>query len=133
MIKIPKSVYKELEEHSLESNPIEACGYLAGEVGEVKYAIKMTNVDNSPEHFSFDPKEQFEAFKKVQKEGLRLIGVYHSHPSTPSRPSKEDIKLAYDASMSYIIISLCEEKPVINSFKIVDGIVTKEDMEVCDG
>lgn len=128
MIKIPKNVYDDIVSHALEANPIEACGYLAGLNGEVKYAIAMKNIDNSAEHFSFDPQEQFDAFKKTQKEGLRLIAAYHSHPETPARPSEEDIKLAYDPSISYLIISLAGETPDMKSFKIKNGIVEKEEI-----
>lgn len=128
MIKIPKNVYDDIISHALEANPIEACGYLAGLNGEVKYAIRMKNIDNSAEHFSFDPQEQFDAFKKTQKEGLRLIAAYHSHPETPARPSEEDIKLAYDPSISYLIISLSGETPDVKSFKIKNSIVEKEEI-----
>jgi len=130
MIKIPKNVYDDIIAHALKETPIEACGYLAGLNGEVKYAIAMKNIDNSPEHFSFDPQEQFDAFKKTQKEGLRLIAAYHSHPETPARPSEEDIKLAYDPNISYLIVSLAGELPDVKSFKIKDKTVTKEEIEV---
>ena len=128
MIKIPKNVYDDIVSHALKDAPIEACGYLAGLNGEVKYAIAMKNIDNSAEHFSFDPQEQFDAFKKTQKEGLRLLAAYHSHPETPARPSEEDIKLAYDPSISYLIISLAGETPDVKSFKIKNGIVEKEEI-----
>lgn len=128
MIKIPQNVYDDIVAHALKDAPIEACGYLAGLNGEVKYAIAMKNIDNSAEHFSFDPQEQFDAFKKTQKEGLRLIAAYHSHPETPARPSEEDIKLAYDPSISYLIISLAGETPDVKSFKIKNSIVEKEEI-----
>ena len=130
MIKIPQSVYDDMVAHAIEQNPIEACGYLAGLNDEVTYAIRMKNTDNSPEHFSFDPQEQFDAFKKTQNEGLRLIGMYHSHPITPARPSAEDIKLAYDPNISYLIVSLAEALPELKSFKIKDKTVFKEAIEV---
>jgi proteasome lid subunit RPN8/RPN11 len=65
----------------------------------------MTNVDHSPEHFSFDPKEQFQAVKRARSLGLELVGVYHSHPATPARMSNEDIRLANDVSLRYLIYS----------------------------
>lgn len=54
--------------------PNEACGYLAGNVladGTLVAAerIPMTNVDASPDHFSFAPKEQFAAVKRVREIG----------------------------------------------------------------
>ena len=130
MIKIPQSAYDEVVAHALKDNPIEACGYLAGINGEVKYAIPMKNTDESNEHFSFDPQEQFDAFKKTKSEGLRLIAVYHSHPETPARPSEEDIRLAYDPNVSYVIVSLASETPVMKSFLIKNKTVEIEEIEV---
>ena len=130
MIKIPQSVYDEVVAHALKDNPIEACGYLAGINGEVKYAIPMKNTDESNEHFSFDPQEQFDAFKKTKSEGLRLIAVYHSHPETPARPSEEDIRLAYDPNVSYVIISLAGIEPDMKSFIIKNKTVEIEEIEV---
>ena len=69
--------------------------------------------------------EQFDAFKKTQKEGLRLISVYHSHPETPARPSDEDIRLAFDPNVSYIIVSLAGEVPDMKSFIIKNKTVEK--------
>lgn len=130
MITIPKEAYEAMVSHAQKDNPIEACGYLAGKEGVVSYAIAMKNIDESFEHFSFDPQEQFDVFKKVQKEGLRLIGVYHSHPLTPARPSIEDIKLAYDPSVSYVIISLAGNEPDVKSFRIKNGTVEKEEIRL---
>ncbi|MDR1615029.1 MAG: M67 family metallopeptidase [Campylobacteraceae bacterium] len=130
MLKIPKNIYEAMIKHAQKQAPIEACGYLAGIGSEVKALYEMTNADNSEEHFSFDPKEQFEAFKEASKLSLHLIACYHSHPVTPARPSQEDIRLAYDPNISYIIISLAEEIPYLKSFKIKNGEVTKEETEV---
>jgi len=130
MIKIPKNIYEAIVKHVKSKAPIEACGYLAGIDGEVKAFYEMTNVDNSEEHFSFDPKEQFEVFKEASKQKLRLIACYHSHPATPARPSQEDIRLAYDPNISYIIVSLAGETPDIKSFKIKNNEVTKEEVEI---
>jgi proteasome lid subunit RPN8/RPN11 len=130
MIKIPQSAYNEMILHALKDKPLEACGYLAGLNGEVTYAIPMKNIDESHEHFSFDPQEQFDVFKKTQKEGLRLIGVYHSHPETPARPSEEDIRLAYDPNVSYVIVSLADTEPDVKSFIIKNKTVEKEEIKI---
>ncbi|MFV0480544.1 MAG: Mov34/MPN/PAD-1 family protein [Campylobacteraceae bacterium] len=130
MLKITKAVLEEIIKHAKDDLPNEACGYLAGVNGEIKKAFKMTNVDASPTHFSFDPKEQFEAFKKAKGEDLRLIACYHSHPNTPARASDEDIKLAYDSNISYIIISLAKSEPVVKSFKIKNGEAQEEILEI---
>ncbi|MDR2790863.1 MAG: M67 family metallopeptidase [Campylobacteraceae bacterium] len=130
MIKIPENIYEAIIKHAQSKAPIEACGYLAGINGEVKAIYEMTNADNSEEHFSFDPEEQFAALKSAGKAGLRLIACYHSHPATPARPSQEDIRLAYDPNISYIIVSLAQDKPVLKSFKIKNKEAANEEVEV---
>ncbi|MDR2034397.1 MAG: M67 family metallopeptidase [Helicobacteraceae bacterium] len=132
MIKIVKSVYEALIDHAKADAPIEACGYLAGDKESIKKIYKMKNVDNSEEHFSFDPNEQFTALKEAGKLGLRLTACYHSHPATPSRLSQEDIRLAYDPNISYIIVSLAGENPVVKSFRIKSGIANEEEIEVIE-
>ena len=71
-----------------------------------------------------------EAIKDMRKEGLKPLGNWHSHPESPSRPSVEDIKLAYDSKASYMILSLMAENPVLNSFHIEDGQYEKEDLRI---
>ena len=93
--------------------PNEACGYLAGvlDSGEVTVVKRygMTNVDKSPEHFSFDPKEQFAAVKDARAAGLTMVANYHSHPETPARMSEEDKRLANDTSILYLIYSVADD------------------------
>jgi proteasome lid subunit RPN8/RPN11 len=56
--------------------------------------------------------------------------VYHSHPASPARPSQEDIRLAFDPSINYIIVSLVSPEPDLRAFLIRNGIVTPEPVEV---
>lgn len=125
-MKIDKEILDKIIEHAKSELPNEACGYLAGKEDRITDAYPLTNVDHSPEHFSFDPKEQFATIRDARNRGLQILANYHSHPSTPSRPSDEDIRLAYDPSISYVIISLAEETPVVKSFKIQNGKVETE-------
>jgi proteasome lid subunit RPN8/RPN11 len=60
--------------------------------------------------------------------GLQLCAIYHSHPTSPARPSAEDIKLAYDPGISYVIVSLAEEDPAVRSFRIKAPRVEQEDI-----
>lgn len=105
-MKIKKEILDIIKEHGLSELPNEACGYLAGKDEIILKAIKMTNIDESPEHFSFDVKEQFAVIKDLRKNGLEIKGVYHTHPTTPARMSEEDIRLANDINIIYFIYSL---------------------------
>jgi proteasome lid subunit RPN8/RPN11 len=110
--------------------PNEACGLLAGEIqGEEKIVRKiygLKNIDESPEHFSMAPEDQFAVIADVRKKGLSLLGNFHSHPATPARPSEEDIRLAFDPSLSYVIISLADTEPALKSFTIRAGTISED-------
>lgn len=121
MIYINSDEYEKIVAQAKNEFPLECCGFLGGnKVGAeifIKKVIPLTNIDQSSEHFTMDPKEQFQALKQIRTHGLQLVGNYHSHPYTPSRPSEEDKKLAFDPSILYGILSL-EKEPVFNLFKI---------------
>ena len=130
MLKISKQIYDQIIHHAIHDLPNEACGYLAGGNGMATEIYQLTNIDHSPEHFSLDPAEQFKAVKDARNKGIEILANYHSHPSSPSRPSTEDIRLAYDPTISYVIVSLAADLPVVKSFKIVDGNVEHEEIEL---
>lgn len=126
------SVMHELISHARAEAPIEACGYLAGKDDLITAAFRLRNVDASPEHFSFEPAEQFVTVRRMRAEGVRLQAVYHSHPTTPARPSQEDIRLANDPSLRYVIVSLAGPVPDVKSFRIRDGRVEPEPLHVTE-
>lgn len=130
MIKLPRHVYDGIIEHAKADLPNEACGLLVGKADEVTRQFRLTNTDHSPEHFSFDPAEQFGVLKQARAEGLSIIANYHSHPETPSRPSDEDIRLAYDPDIFYLIASLATETPVLKAFSIVNGVSAEVPIEI---
>jgi proteasome lid subunit RPN8/RPN11 len=105
-LEIPTEILKEMLVQAKEHAPIEACGILAGNNERVEKLYKMTNVDNSNNHFMMEPKEQFATVKEIRSTGLEMLAIYHSHPETPARPSVEDIKLALTPNVIYVIVSL---------------------------
>jgi proteasome lid subunit RPN8/RPN11 len=67
----------------------------------------------------------------MRANGLIPLGNWHSHPESPSRPSEEDKRLAYDSKASYMILSLMDrENPVLNSFKIEGVNAEKEELVI---
>lgn len=133
MIYIRKKDFDEIVAYAEKGLPNEACGLLGGTVeGEEKRVEKvyyLRNLDESNEHFSMDPKEQLEAVKDIRKHGWKLIGNFHSHPESPSRPSEEDKRLAYDRNIRYLILSLMNPRePVLNAFIIEGDQVSKEEI-----
>lgn len=67
----------------------------------------------------------------MRKNGFVPLGNWHSHPESPSRPSEEDKRLAFDSKASYMILSLMDrETPVLNSFKITGDTAEKEELVI---
>ena len=123
--------------HAKSELPNEACGLIAGktENGDkhIEKVYLLTNIDKSNEHFSLDPKEQLAAVKDMRAEGLVPLGNWHSHPESPSRPSEEDKRLAYDSMASYMIMSLMDnDNPVLNSFRITGDVSEKEELVIIE-
>ena len=130
MLKIHEHIIDEIISHGRLEAPLEACGYLAEKDGIVCRSIAMKNLDASPVHYSMDPAQQFAAVRKCREQGLRIRAVYHSHPETTAYPSAEDVKLAYDPSLSYVIVSLAEPNPCINSYIIRKDTVLAEPIKI---
>lgn len=135
MIKLSKNDYQRIVHHAIAELPNEACGLIAGiKDGSdkmIKKVYLLTNTDHSNEHFSLDPREQLAAVKDMRANGLIPLGNWHSHPETPSRPSEEDKRLAYDKTASYMILSLMDSSdPVLNSFHIDGDTAEKEDLVI---
>ncbi|MBQ4226173.1 MAG: M67 family metallopeptidase [Oscillospiraceae bacterium] len=134
MIKLKKSDYEIILAHAKKEAPVEACGLIAGHIeGDDKIIEKvyiLTNTDHAEEHFTLDPKEQLAAVKDMRANGYDQLGNWHSHPVSPSRPSDEDKRLAYDSTASYMILSLMDSTPVLNSFHIEGDTATKEELVI---
>ena len=135
VIELKLADYLEMVRHARALAPIEDCGLLGGTVADgvktVEKVYYLTNTDHSEEHFSLDPKEQFAAVKEMRANGWQLLGNWHSHPASPSRPSEEDKRLAFDSKASYFILSLHGGEPVLNSLHVSrEKKVTKEDLRI---
>lgn len=135
MIKLNKADFEKILAHARAEAPVEACGLIAGRIEDGNKLIDkvyiLTNVDHAEEHFTLDPKEQLAAVKDMRANGLVPLGNWHSHPVSPSRPSQEDKRLAYDSRASYLILSLMDENsPVLNSFHIEGDDAQKEELVI---
>ncbi|HEB01922.1 MAG TPA: M67 family peptidase, partial [Nitrospirae bacterium] len=90
----------------------------------------------SPVSYSFDSTEQLRVMKEMESRGLKLVGIYHSHPDSPPIPSLTDIRRAFfpgtrepnfpDAA--YMIVSLTENEPEVNVFLILGSEVQKVEL-----
>jgi [CysO sulfur-carrier protein]-S-L-cysteine hydrolase len=121
----------EMVEHAREELPNEACGLLASREGVVQKVYRTRNVEVSPVRYNMDPQEQLRAMLDMDDSGWDLGGIFHSHPSTQAYPSQTDLGLAFYPDALYIIISLADQqKPDVRSYRIVDGRISEEPLEI---
>jgi proteasome lid subunit RPN8/RPN11 len=119
----------EMIAHSREQAPLEACGILAGKQGRVVKLYRARNADRSPVSYRLEPEEQYRVFKDIEERALDIVGIYHSHPTSPPVPSAIDLEQAYYPEAIYFVVSLADPvKPKAKAFRIVDGETTEEEI-----
>ncbi len=129
-IEIEKNIYEDIISHSKELSPIEACGYLVGSENIITKIFPMKNMDQSEDHFTFDPAEQFNVLKMTREQNLSILSVYHSHPISAPVLSQEDLRLLNDPKMVYIIVSLENNETNVKGYRITRNGSTAEINEV---
>jgi [CysO sulfur-carrier protein]-S-L-cysteine hydrolase len=116
-MQLSQELVDEIVRHCMQGRPNEACGILGASDGEIVKVFRMSNASASPVRYSLDPQEQFAAYRKLEKEGWELGGVFHSHTHTEAYPSPTDVRLASE-DVPYVIVSLASDPPVIRAFRI---------------
>jgi proteasome lid subunit RPN8/RPN11 len=129
--------FKTLITHCKSEDPNEACGIIAGQIRDykgkiVKEVLRIYHCINelqSPVEYKIGAEEQLRIFIELNDNNLNLLGFYHSHPNTSSKPSKIDEKRANYIGYSYLILSL---HPLILSSWILEkkGYFIKEDLTI---
>ena len=108
-LKIKKEGLKDIIMHCQKEFPLEACGILLGKRDNndriVERIYKTENILRSSTHFQINPEEQLNIFIKADKNGLDIIGFYHSHPSFGVKASKNDVSSANYPDCIYLIYS----------------------------
>lgn len=117
-----------LIEHAIHCAPHEACGLLAGDADEVQLMIPITNIAADPKHyFELDHAAFVRAMFQIQRQGLRLVGIYHSHPAGDPIPSAADIAHAHYPDVEYLIIGMGKSRPRVATWQISrQGVVNAE-------
>ena len=96
--------------HTEASYPNECCGVMIGTMGEPKVVFefrtcKNLNTERARDRYEMDPLDMLKAEREFENSPWDIIGIYHSHPDHPSRPSQTDTDRAWP-NYSYVIISV---------------------------
>jgi [CysO sulfur-carrier protein]-S-L-cysteine hydrolase len=116
---IPDDIRAELEEHARAEEPNEACGLVALRDGKAERYLPARNAAASPYRFELetDPENWF-----LEDDGYELA-VFHSHVSSPPRPSRTDVEnIGLWEGRPYLILSLGTGE--LAAWTITDGRIS---------
>lgn len=105
LIRLDQGQVAQIFQHVEDCFPCEAVGFFAGDVeGRVLEIVSLPNVSSNPATFIADPYAQFVAEQHFKDEGLRILGIYHSHPEGTAQLSEIDLHFAQQWSCAHVII-----------------------------
>ncbi len=136
--RIEKIVLDQVRHHLESDYPYEACGLLLGHeqdgqrhITQVREVVNISTADQR-RRFVIDPLDYLDAEKYAAREGLLLLGVYHSHPDHPAVPSQHDLEFA-QPYFSYFIFSIAKGKLVeMKSYRLETAEFQPEPIEILD-
>ena len=113
MLKIKKEHIDEIRKQGEKGYPYEICGFMLGEIDyknnirKVKEILQVENQnkERANDRFEISPKDYLKVENYADENNIQIIGIYHTHPDHPDRPSETDLMFA-QPDMSYIIMSV---------------------------
>ncbi len=137
MLRIRAELVNAMVAHARADHPDEACGVIAGPEGSDRPErfIPMVNAARSATFYEFDSADLLRLYREMDDLGEEPVVIYHSHTATEAYPSRTDISYASEPGAHYVLVSTretgAEEGPVeVRSYRIVDGVVTEEPIEI---
>ena len=115
---MPAATRRALEEHARSEAPNEACGLIVFKDGVAERYVRGRNAAASPYRFELDvdPETWF-----LEDDGYELA-VFHSHVSSPPRPSRTDVEnIGLWAGRPYLIYTLRTGE--LAAWRISDGSI----------
>jgi len=116
MIRLPKAVVEEIRREGQRTYPEECCGALLGRAEEGGKSVLVARpFENGHQgerrrRYLVGPDAYRDTEAWARSHGLDVVGIYHSHPDHPARPSEFDREHAWPW-YSYVILSVEQGKP----------------------
>src|SRR4051812_33002067 len=143
MLTLTQATYDAIVAHAREDHPDEACGVVAGPEGSDRPErfIPMLNAARSPTFYEFDSGDLLRLYREMDDRDEEPVVIYHSHTATEAYPSRTDVGLASEPNAHYVLVStryrgeqtgLADDEVEFRSFRIVDGEVAEEPVEVVE-
>jgi len=114
-MRITDTCLSQMQQQAEAGYPLEICGLLVGRITNEAWMIEQVravanlNEARAADRFQLDPAAYQAIDRELRGSGMEIIGVYHSHPDCPAKPSPTDIENAWEG-FAYPIISVCDGK-----------------------
>lgn len=135
VLTIRRDIVDAIIAHARRDHPDEACGVVAGPAGSDRPErfIPMLNAARSPTFYEFDSMDLLRLYRDMEERDEDPVVIYHSHTATEAHPSPTDVSIAAEPNAHYVLVSTRSEVDEFRSFRIVDGEVTEEKVEIIEG
>jgi [CysO sulfur-carrier protein]-S-L-cysteine hydrolase len=132
VLRLDRAVFDAICGHAYREYPLEMCGLIAGRPTADRAAqfYPCRNAAESAKVYTIDPHDHLEAEIDADDHDWEINGVVHSHTHSEPYPSPTDVAQAPDPSWHYVIVSLKRDAPELRSYRIVDGTITEEPIEL---
>ena len=127
---IPAAMRDEIVAHARAGLPNEACGIIAGLDDRAERFFPAQPDEPSPYYYRIESRDQIRIMNEIDDAGLDLIGIYHSHVSSPAYPSRTDAEQAFWPDAVYLIVSLAGGNAELRGYRIADLEVTEEPVTI---
>ena len=137
MIKLTHADYQALRAHGEETYPHECCGVLLGnsqpDGNHVRQIVRAgnTRTDSAHNRYNIAPEELIRIQRQARKQGLDIVGFYHSHPDCPAQWSQTDFAEAHWVGCSYVITRVDQGKAAVTNSFLLTG-TSEEDKKFLD-
>ena len=115
-MELPANLLEAIRSHGREAYPEECCGALIGQRQDG--AVSVVRVERLPNaregdrrrRYVIAPEDYVRVEESADREGLSLVGFYHSHPDHPAVPSEYDREHALPF-FHYLVLAVAGGQP----------------------
>jgi proteasome lid subunit RPN8/RPN11 len=120
---VPAELVAEVLQQAQSEQPLECCGLLAGvremrdaPIGRVLRRYPLVNQAASRVEFLSEPRSLLDAVRDIDRQGLEVLAIYHSHPTSAPIPSRTDLARNWSEDVVNVIVSLVTDPPTVRAW-----------------
>lgn len=135
ILRLPPGLQADIRAAAVAGYPDEVCGLLFGSTSRDEtqvlrlYPVPNARQTRASDRFEIAPLDYLAAEDEAGRLGVAIVGVWHSHPDHPARPSATDRQFAWPG-WSYPIVSVaadgCRE---LRSWRLADDDFSEEEVQ----